>query len=300
MSKYITYCGFVSIVGRPNVGKSTLLNCLIGQKISIISHKPQTTRNCILGIHTEGMHQIIYIDTPGFDLSKTRVINNLMNKAVNSSMYNVELIIFVIDSKYWTFNDEIVLKKLLKNKTPIVLVMNKIDTINDKSILLPQIKFLSKKMNFLDIIPVSAKYNDNINYIKSISRDNLKQSEHYFPADHITNRSRKFIASEIIREQIIYYLGAELPYSIAVIIEYFIVKCCGSYDINGLILVERDTQKKIVIGNKGNKIKEIGIQARKNIEDIFMVKVNLKLWVKVKSGWADNQSILRSLGYYDN
>ncbi|WP_192459425.1 GTPase Era [Musicola keenii] len=300
MSEEQTYCGFVAIVGRPNVGKSTLLNQLLGQKISITSRKPQTTRHRIMGIHTEGPYQAIYVDTPGLHIEEKRAINRLMNRAASSSIGDVELIVFVVEGTHWTDDDEMVVNKLREQKTPVVLAINKVDNITDKSLLLPHIQMLSEKMKFLDVVPISAEKGTNVDAIASIVRKHLPQSLHHFPEDYITDRSQRFMASEIIREKLMRFLGEELPYSVTVEIERFVANERGGYDINGLILVEREGQKKMVIGNKGAKIKTIGIEARQDMERMFEARVHLELWVKVKSGWADDERALRSLGYIDD
>ncbi|ACS86561.1 GTPase Era [Musicola paradisiaca] len=300
MSEEQTYCGFVAIVGRPNVGKSTLLNQLLGQKISITSRKPQTTRHRIMGIHTEGPYQAIYVDTPGLHIEEKRAINRLMNRAASSSIGDVELIVFVVEGTHWTDDDEMVVNKLREQKTPVVLAINKVDNITDKSLLLPHIQMLSEKMKFLDVVPISAEKGTNVDAVASIVRKHLPQSLHHFPEDYITDRSQRFMASEIIREKLMRFLGEELPYSVTVEIERFVANERGGYDINGLILVEREGQKKMVIGNKGAKIKTIGIEARQDMERMFEARVHLELWVKVKSGWADDERALRSLGYIDD
>jgi GTP-binding protein Era len=300
MSEQQMHCGFIAIVGRPNVGKSTLLNQLLGQKVSITSRKPQTTRHRIMGIHTEGEYQAIYVDTPGLHIEEKRAINRLMNRAASSSIGDVELIIFVVEGTRWTADDEMVLNKLKENKVPVLLAINKVDNVTDKSVLLPHMKFLSEQMDFMDMVPISAESGKNVDTIASIVRKRLPVADHHFPEDYITDRSQRFMASEIIREKLMRFLGAELPYSVTVEIERFITNERGGYDINGLILVEREGQKKMVIGNKGAKIKTIGIEARKDMEALFEMKVHLELWVKVKSGWADDERALRSLGYVDD
>jgi len=300
MSEEKTYCGFAAIVGRPNVGKSTLLNQLLGQKISITSRKPQTTRHRIMGIHTEGPYQAIYVDTPGLHIEEKRAINRLMNRAASSSIGDVELVIFVVEGTHWTPDDEMVVNKLRDLKAPVVLAINKVDNVADKSKLLPHIQFLSEQMNFLDVVPISAEKGTNVDTIASIVRKRLPEAIHHFPEDYITDRSQRFMASEIIREKLMRFLGEELPYSVTVEIERFASNERGGYDVNGLILVEREGQKKMVIGNKGAKIKTIGIEARQDMEEMFEAKVHLELWVKVKSGWADDERALRSLGYVDD
>ncbi|XKM12605.1 GTPase Era [Orbaceae bacterium ac157xtp] len=295
------HCGFVAIVGRPNVGKSTLLNELLGQKVSITSKKAQTTRHRIMGIDTEGQDQVIYIDTPGLHIEEKRAINRLMNRAASSSIGDVELVLFVVEGTHWTDDDEMVINKLKTIKAPVLLIINKIDNVQDKTKLLPHIQEISQKMHFLDVIPISAEKGEGVDIIKSIVKKHLPVGEHHFPEEYITDRSQRFMASEIIREKLMRFLGEELPYSVTVEIEQFKVdEKTGMYRINGLILVERDGQKKMVIGNKGEKIKQIGIEARKDMQNFFQTKVHLELWVKVKAGWADDERALRSLGYGDD
>ncbi|WP_311352800.1 GTPase Era, partial [Aggregatibacter segnis] len=294
-----TYCGFIAIVGRPNVGKSTLLNKILGQKISITSRKAQTTRHRIVGIKTEGPYQEIYVDTPGLHIEEKRAINRLMNRAASSAITDVDLVIFVVDGTHWNDDDEMVLNKLRKTKVPVVLAINKIDNIKNKDDLLPFITEISSKFTFTDIVPISAEKGNNLEVIESIVRKSLRPGVHHFPEDYVTDRSQRFMASEIIREKLMRFMGEELPYSVTVEIEQFKVNERGTYEINALILVERDGQKKIVIGHKGEKLKKIGTEARLDMERLFDNKVHLELWVKVKSGWADDERALRSLGYME-
>ncbi|WP_336193504.1 GTPase Era [Providencia stuartii] len=300
MSEKHPHCGFVAIVGRPNVGKSTLLNQLLGQKVSITSRKPQTTRHRIMGIHTEDEYQIIYVDTPGLHIEEKRAINRLMNRAASSSIGDVELVIFVVEGTNWTDDDEMVLNKLKSLRCPVILAINKIDNVTDKTVLLPHIGFVSQKMNFLDVVPISAEKGKGVDTIAKIVKQHIPEAEHHFPEDYITDRSQRFMASEIIREKLMRFLGDELPYSVTVEIEQFKVMEKGGFHINGLILVEREGQKKMVIGNKGSKLKTIGTEARIDMERLFDTKVHLELWVKVKAGWADDERALRSLGYVDD
>lgn len=299
-SEQDTYCGFIAIVGRPNVGKSTLLNKILGQKISITSRKAQTTRHRIIGIQTEGIYQTVYVDTPGLHIEEKRAINRLMNRAASSAIGDVDLIIFVVDGTHWNEDDEMVLNKLRKAKTPVVLAINKIDNIKSKEELLPFITEISQKLDFKAIVPISAQRGNNVQELEKIVRQSLRRGIHHFPEDYITDRSQRFMASEIIREKLMRFMGEELPYSVTVEIEQFKTNERGTYEIHGLILVEREGQKKMVIGNKGQKIKVIGTEARADMEKLFDNKVHLELWVKVKSGWADDERALRSLGYIDD
>lgn len=292
-----THCGMVAIVGRPNVGKSTLLNEIIEQKVSITSRKPQTTRHRIMGIHTEDNYQAVYIDTPGLHIDEKRAINRLMNRAASSSIGDVELILFLVEGTHWTEDDEMVLNKVMLSGTPVLLLINKVDLVKDKEELLPHLEFLAKKGDFLDILPISATKGKNIEIIKNHVKDHLQPCEFYFPEDYVTDRSMRFLAAEIIREKLMRFMGDELPYSITVEIEQFKWQDNGVWQVNGLILVERETQKRMVIGNKGEKLKTIGREARKDMETMLDNKVFLELWVKVKSGWADDERALRSLGY---
>ncbi|SPY78130.1 GTPase Era [Providencia rustigianii] len=300
MSELQSHCGFVAIVGRPNVGKSTLLNQLLGQKVSITSRKPQTTRHRIMGINTEDNYQIIYVDTPGLHIEEKRAINRLMNRAASSSIGDVELVIFVVEGTHWTPDDEMVVNKLSSLRCPVILAINKIDNVVDKTSLLPHIGMISQKMNFLDVVPISAEKGQGVDTIAKIVKQHIPEAIHHFPEDYITDRSQRFMASEIIREKLMRFLGDELPYSVTVEIEQFKEMDRGGYHINGLILVEREGQKKMVIGNKGSKLKTIGTEARIDMERLFETKIHLELWVKVKSGWADDERALRSLGYVDD
>ena len=295
-----TYCGCMAIVGRPNVGKSTLLNKILGQKISITSRKAQTTRHRIVGIKTEGPYQEIYVDTPGLHIEEKRAINRLMNRAASSAITDVDLVIFVVDGTHWNDDDEMVLNKLRKTNVPVVLAINKIDNIKHKDDLLPFITEISSKFTFTDIVPISAEKGNNLEVVENIVRQSLRPGVHHFPEDYVTDRSQRFMASEIIREKLMRFMGEELPYSVTVEIEQFKVNERGTYEINALILVERDGQKKIVIGHKGEKLKKIGTEARLDMARLFDNKVHLELWVKVKSGWADDERALRSLGYMED
>jgi GTP-binding protein Era len=293
-----TRCGYVAIVGRPNVGKSTLLNHILGQKISITSRKPQTTRNNVVGIKTEGDIQIMFVDTPGMHLGQQKAINRYMNRAANTAMKDVDVVVFVVDRFIWTEEDEAVAEKLQHASCPIILAVNKVDQVEDKESLLPHLEVLSKKLNVAEIIPLSALRNVNLDRLEQLIIDRMPEGMHMYPEDQITDRSSRFMAAEIVREKITRQLGDELPYEMAVEIEEF--KQEGNLlNIGALILVERDGQKRILIGDKGERIKLIGTDARKDMEKLFDMKIMLKLWVKVKSGWSDDERALRSLGYND-
>ncbi|MBK1886892.1 GTPase Era [Marinobacter sp. DY40_1A1] len=291
-------CGFVAIVGRPNVGKSTLLNHILGQKLSITSRKPQTTRHKVLGIKTEGPVQAIYVDTPGMHVEEPRALNRYMNKAATSALSGVDVVVFVVDQLAWTTADEMVLEKLSKLDCPVILAVNKVDRIEKRESLLPHLDMLSRKRNFAEIIPMSALKETNLGPLEKAVTRFLPESVHFYPDDQITDRSERFMASEMVREKITRQLGAELPYSVAVEIEEF--KHDGkTLHISALILVEREGQKKIMIGDKGDRLRSIGQEARADMERMFDCKVMLKLWVKVKRGWADSDRALKSLGMND-
>lgn len=292
------YFGFVAIVGRPNVGKSTLMNHILGQKISVTSRRPQTTRNRIVGVDTEGTYQTVYVDTPGLHKEEKRAINRLMNRAAESALGDVELILLVVDATLWNDDDEMVFSKIENAKIPVVLVINKIDKLKDKATLLPLIENLSKRKPFKDIVPVSALKSTNLDDLKKLVRASLPEGIHCFPDDSITDRSSRFMASEIIREKIMRQMGQELPYSVTVEIEEFKEED-NLLRISAAILVERSGQKKMVIGNGGARIKKIGTDARTDMEKLFERKVFLSLFVKVKAGWADDDRALKSLGYAD-
>ena len=291
-----TFAGLVAIVGRPNVGKSTLLNQLIGQKVSITSKKPQTTRHRIVGIDTVGQYQTVYVDTPGLHSEEKRAINRLMNKAAATSILDVELVVFVVEGTRWTDDDQMVLNRLIAAKKPVILAVNKVDLFKDKEELLPHLQWLGGQLDFLEVVPVSAEKGTNVNALREAVQKRLPPCEFFFPKDYITDRSQRFMASEIVREKLMRFLGDELPYSVTVEIERFKWEE-KHYHIAALILVERDSQKRMVIGKGGERIKTISTEARKDMEELFEQPVFLQMWVKVKSGWADDERALRSLGY---
>lgn len=291
-----TFAGLVAIVGRPNVGKSTLLNQLIGQKVSITSRKPQTTRHRIVGIDTQDNYQTVYVDTPGLHIEEKRAINRLMNKAAASTILDVELIIFVVEGTRWTDDDQMVLNRLIAAKKPVLLVVNKVDLYKDKEELLPHLQWLSSQLDFMQIVPLSAEKGTNVQELRVLVQKQLPPCEFFFPEEYVTDRSSRFMASEIVREKLMRFLGDELPYAVTVEIERFKWEE-KHYHIAALVLVERDTQKQMVIGKKGERIKTIATEARKDMETLFEQPVFLQVWVKVKSGWADDERALRSLGY---
>lgn len=291
-------CGYIAIVGRPNVGKSTLLNYLLGQKLSITSRKPQTTRHQVLGIVTEGDDQMIFVDTPGMHREQPKAINRFMNRAATSVLGHVDVVLFLVDRTRWTPEDDLVARALEEVKAPVALVINKIDMLDDRNVLLPWAESLSAQNRFDAVIPISALRANNLEQLRHYIRSHLPEAPHFFPDDQITDRTERFLAAEFIREKIVRQLGDELPYSTAVEIEAFRQEGRVLH-IDALIYVERDGQKKIVIGDKGSRLRAIGTDARKDMEQAFDSKVMLKLWVKVKSGWSDDDRALRSLGYED-
>lgn len=291
-----TQCGYVAIIGRPNVGKSTLLNRILGQKLSITSPKPQTTRHQILGIKTQNNIQTIYVDTPGLHKGMKSAINRYMNRAASQVLTSVDVICFVVEDLRWTQEDEWILNKIKKIEQPIILVINKIDQIKSKAELLPQLNFLAQKANFAEIIPVSARKKDNIANLEISIAKLLPENPYFFAEDQLTDRSERFLASELIREKLMRILQQEIPYGITVEIEEFKIKK-QMLHISAIIWVERDGQKAIIIGANGEQLKNIGQQARLDMEKMFDKKVFLRLWVKVKEGWSDDDRLLQSLGY---
>ena len=291
-------CGYVAIVGRPNVGKSTLLNYILGQKLAITSRKPQTTRHRMLGIKTTESVQAIYVDTPGIHSNTPRAINRYMNKTASSAISDVDVVVFMVDGTKWTDDDQLVLDKLVHIKTPVFLVINKIDKLANKNQLLPFIETMKSKMDFTEIFPVSALQRDNLDQFEEVIMGYLPEGPGFFPEDQITDRTQRFLAAELVREKLMRQLGDEIPYELTVEIEEFKQKN-NVLHISTLILVEKDSQKIIVIGNKGQRLKSIGKEARLDMETLFGSKVMLNLWVKVKGGWSDDERALKSLGYDD-
>lgn len=291
-----TRCAMVAIVGRPNVGKSTLLNHLLGQKLSITSRKPQTTRQQLLGVRTEGDSQLIFIDTPGIHLGQTKAVNKLMNKSAASAMTEVDVTLMLCDRTRWTDEDELALEWVSRQEGPVALLINKVDLLQDKDALLPFTTHLSGRVAFDAVFPISALRNqgleDLVHYIKRLA----PVGPHLFPEDHVTDKTQRFLAAELVREKIVRQLGDELPYATAVEIEDFAEDERGILHINALILVERAGQKKILVGESGERLKSIGTAARKDMEQAFDCKVMLKLWVKVKAGWSDDMRALKTLG----
>lgn len=291
-------CGYVGIIGRPNVGKSTLLNYILGQKLCITSRKPQTTRHQILGIKTSETAQAIYVDTPGVHKDSPRAMNRYMNKAAHSIIEDVDVVLFLVEAGVWTEKDEWVFNKIKTSTKPVILVINKVDQLKDKSKLLPFMQKLSLMHTYKSIVPVSALKGKYIPDLEKEVEALLSVSEAVYPEDQFTDRSMTFFAAEIIREKLMRQLGQELPYDLSVAIEKF-EEVDGQFNINAVIFVERKNQKQIIIGNEGQRLKKVGTQARVDMETMFESKVFLEIWVKVKEGWADNEQMLKSLGYTD-
>jgi GTP-binding protein Era len=289
-------CGYVAIVGRPNVGKSTLLNYILGMKLSITSRKPQTTRHQILGVKTSGVVQTVYVDTPGIHQRRSTAINKYMNRAATSILNDVDVILFVVQAKQWTEEDQAIIEKLKSVSCPVILVVNKMDVLDNKKDLLPIIEELSSKFEFTEIIPASALNGVNVGVLEQKIAPLLPQNTHFYPEDQITDRSMRFLSSEIIREKLIRELGQELPYTSTVNIDKYdedetIVR------IHATIYVESTGQKAIIIGKKGARLKSIGTKAREDISVLVDSKVYLNLWVKVREGWSNDERALRGLGY---
>ena len=293
--------GFAAVIGRPNVGKSTIMNELLGQKLSITSHKPQTTRHRIHGIHTTADSQIVYVDTPGMHLGGQKSINSYMNRAADSAFADVDVILFVVEAGRWTKEDKAVAKKLKGVSQPVIVLVNKVDNYKDKEELFPFIQEISQEVDMDTLIPVSAYKKIGLDIIEQEVLKRFNEQAPIFPEDYVTDRSTRFLAAEIIREKLMRTLGDEVPYGSTVEIEQF------EFDeeeerwvIHALILVERSGQKQIVIGKKGALIKKMGTQARKDLINLLDSRVHLELWVKVKENWSDDARALASLGYDDN
>jgi GTP-binding protein Era len=288
-------CGYIAIVGRPNVGKSTLMNKLIGAKISITSRKAQTTRHRITGIQTRDHAQFIYIDTPGFQTRHNNALNKTLNRTVSNTLVSCDVVLFIVEAGSFDTADQQVLEQIPKG-VPVILVINKADKIKDKALLMPFAQKVSAERDFAAIVPVSARQGFQLDQLEAEIRTYLPNNAPIFSEDDITDRSEKFLATEIVREKVFRYVGDELPYTSTVVLEKFEQE--GQLRrIFAAILVERDMRKAMVIGNKGARLKEISTTARLDMEKLFGGPVYLEIWVKVKSGWADNEAGLRAYGY---
>ncbi len=281
------------------MGKSTILNRLVGQKVSITSQRPQTTRHRILGIKTDQQAQIVFVDTPGLHARQTRAMNRYLNRAAVDSLRDVDVVIFVVEGTRWQEDDDWVLEKLSQLTCPVILAINKIDRVADKTDLLPQLEVLSGKREFAELIPICAKKGDHLQQLECAVRDRLPESPPCYSEDQVTDRSERFLAAELVREKLFRKLGEEIPYGLTVEIERFRTEK-KTLHIYALIWVEKESHKPIVIGNKGERLKEVGREAREDMQRVFGRKVFLQLWVKVKEGWADDERALRSLGYNED
>jgi len=291
-------CGFVALIGRPNVGKSTLMNHLLKQKISITSRKPQTTRHRILGINTTEAGQAIYMDTPGMHNSEKRALNRYLNRTAETTLLGVDVIVWLIDGLSWHEYDEVIFKKLEQAGLPVILAVNKVDKVKDKDAILAFFAEAQHRFPFEHMIPISALKQTNLEQLEHLIMALLPEGGLIYPEDQITDRPERFLAAEIVREKLTRRLGDELPYALTVEIERYeehpeITK------IYAIIWVERLSQKNIVIGKQGEMLKKVGTDARYDIEKLIGNKVYLQLWVKVKKGWSDNERALQSLGFND-
>ncbi len=291
-------CGFVALIGRPNVGKSTLMNHLLGQKISITSRKPQTTRHRILGIDTSEQGQIIYLDTPGMHAGGKKALNRYLNKTADISLLGVDAVVWLLDGLFWHDYDTVIIEKLQQAQLPVILAVNKVDKIKDRQAVLDFLAAAQQRFAFTEIMPISALKGANLEHLRSAVLNVLPENDLIYPEDQITDRPERFLAAEIIREKLTRRLGDELPYALTVEVERY-QELENITKIHAVIWVERSSQKSIVIGKQGEMLKKTGTDARKDIEKLIDQKVFLQLWVKVKKGWSDNQRALQSLGFAD-
>lgn len=296
MTEMDSFCGYVAIVGRPNVGKSTLLNHLLGRKLAITSRKPQTTRHNLLGVLTEGTHQVVFVDTPGIHEARDRAMNRYLVRTATSVLSDVDCVVMVVERLKWTPEDELVLSFIRATSVPRLCVINKIDQLEDKSALLPHIELLIAKGGFDEVLPTSALRGNGLERLKTAVFARIPPGPHFFPPDQITDRSERFIVAEIIREKLMRRVGDEIPHRITVVIERFKTSD-RLVEIDAEIFVERDSQKAIVIGRKGARLKSVGQDARREIEKLLETKVMLRLWVKAKPGWTNSERTLKQLGY---
>lgn len=292
----MTFCGVVSIAGRPNVGKSTLLNNLIGQKLSITAHKPQTTRHSIHGIQTDGEHQIIYVDTPGIHVTGTQKLNQVLNRTASSSLHDVDVVILLLQAMVWNDDDQRAYDMVSQSGVPFFIAVNKIDTIKHKEELLPFLSKIPQHERLQDVMLISARKGAGVDALVKGVTKLIPEAPWQFGEDELTDRSSRFLASEAVREQLTRLLSAELPYALSVEIETF-EESPDLLRIGAVIWVDKPSQKGIVIGKGGAQLKEVGTRSRSTLETLFGTKVFLKLWVRVKEGWADDERALRSLGY---
>ncbi len=296
MPERISRCGFVAVVGRPNVGKSTLINAIVGSKVSIVTPKPQTTRHRILAVYTRNDNQIIFVDTPGLHRGAAKTINRLMNRTAASALADADLILFVSEANRWTVEDQDVLERLKESPVPVIALLNKIDKVHPKEELLSVLSAMSERHTFDEVLPISAKLNDNLDRLVELIPGYLPESPALYPEDMLTDRSESFQIAELIREKLTLLLRQEVPYGLTVEIER-LEKEPGGVAINAIIWVERDSQKGIVVGKGGNVLKKVGRSARLELKERLGMPVHLELWVKVKDNWADSERELLRLGY---
>lgn len=293
-------CGLVAIVGKPNVGKSTLLNALVGQKISITSRKAQTTRHRITGIRTRAATQFIFVDTPGFQTKHSTALNKSLNKTVMGAIGDVDLILFVVEAGQFTLADAKVLS-LFKPGIPTLLIANKLDTVGRRAEIAPWLKGMQERHPFAEFVPMSAKNKGDIERLFGICEKYLPEQDWMYAADELTDRSEKFLASETVREKLFRFTGDELPYTSTVVIDKFEEEASKQHKrfirVAATIVVERDGHKAMIIGEKGERLKRISTEARQELEKLMDAKVFLEVWVKVRSGWADDEARVRSFGY---
>lgn len=287
--------GIVTLVGRPNVGKSSLLNALVGRKLSIVSHKPQTTRHAIQGVLHAEEGQIVFVDTPGLHLKAKRALNRAMNEAASASLHDVDLVVFVVEAGRWTDEDEAVLARLRGLSGAVALVINKIDRVADKTRLLPELERLSGLMDFAFVVPLSALKRDNLQALQAEILGRLPEGPPLYPPDMIVGYDNAFLASELVREKLTRGLNQELPYALTVAIESYVVEG-RLHRIQAVIWVEREGQKKIVIGEDGTTLKRVGSAARRELEHLLGAKVFLQLWCRVRDNWSDDPKALRQFG----
>lgn len=289
-------CGMVAVIGRPNVGKSTFINTVMGRKVSIVTAKPQTTRHRILAVHTKAEQQIIFVDTPGLHRKSAKAMNRMMNRTAANALADADLILFVSDATRWTSEDDDVVQRLKSCKVPVIALLNKIDKVHPREKLLDGIALMSARMDFTEIVPISAMKNNNLDHLLEMIPAFLPESPPLFPEDMKTDRSEEFHIAEIIREKLTLMLHQEMPYGLTVQVERMVKENRG-FAINAIIWVERDSQKGIAVGKNGGVLKKVGRAARLEISELLGRPVHLELWVKVKSNWADNATDLMNLGY---
>lgn len=289
-------CGYIALVGRPNVGKSTLLNAILQQKLCITSRKPQTTRHSILGVQTLSDNQFIYVDTPGIHQGGKNAMNRLMNKSAHHTLRDVDVAVFVVDAMIWKKEDDFILQMIAHLSIPCILAVNKVDKISDKKALLPWLEMISKGHSFVEIIPLSAKTGYQLNVLQEKLASFLPEGDHLFDEDQFTDRSCNFLCAELMREKIFRLCGEEIPYGTNVEVESYAEEP-ALIRIHLLIFVDKPNHKRIVIGDDGQKLKIMATAARLDMEKLLGKKVFLKCWCKVKSGWSDDERMLRHLGY---